>query len=141
MKRIIAIAAPALLLLAACDGDLEQNSQATTEHAVTSTSTSTTRQAAPPAKPAMTEDERIDMILQAVAADEGIHMTDGMAVEYATIICEGLDDGLSLTMLVRIGVDALPLWDAGQHSFLIGASVGAKCPEHSGMFGHGGSFA
>ena len=134
MKRILAIAAPALLLLTACDGDLTQN-QATTEHTVTSTST--TRQAAPPAKPAMTEDERIDMVLQSVAADEGIHMPDGMAGEYATIICNGLDDGLSLTMLVRIGVDALPLWDAGQHAFLIGASIGAKCPEHSGMFGRG----
>lgn len=134
MKRILAIAAPALLLLSACDGDLTQN-QAATEHTVTSTST--TRQAAPPAKPAMTEDERIDMVLQSVAADEGIHMPDGMAGEYADIICEGLDDGLSLTMLVRIGVDALPRWDAGQHAFLIGASVGAKCPEHSGMFGRG----
>ena len=137
MKRILAIAAPALLLLSACDGDLTQNSQTTTEHAVTSTST--TRQAAPPAKPAMTEDERTDMILQSVAADEGIHMPDGMAGEYATIICDGLDDGLSLTMLVRIGVDALPRWDAEQHAFLIGASVGAKCPEYSGMFGGGGS--
>ena len=134
MKRILAIAAPALLLLTACDGDLTQN-QATTEHTVTSTST--TRQVAPPAKPAMTEDERIDMVLQSVAADEGIHMPDGMAGEYADIICDGLDDGLSFTMLVRIGVDALPRWDAEQHAFLIGASVGAKCPEHSGMFGRG----
>ena len=137
MKRILAIAAPALLLLAACDGDLTQNSQTTTEHTVTSTST--TRQSAPPAKPAMTEDERIDMVLQSVAADEGIHMPDGMAGEYADIICNGLDDGLSLTMLVRIGVDALPRWDAGQHAFLIGASVGAKCPEYAGLFGGGGS--
>ena len=135
MKRILAIAAPALLLLSACDGDLTQNSPATTEHTVTSTST--TRQAAPPAKPAMTEDERIDMVLQSVAADEGIHMPDGMAGEYADIICDGLDDGLSFTMLVRIGVDALPRWDAEQHAFLIGASVGAKCPEYAGLFGGG----
>ena len=85
----------------------------------------------------MTEDERIDMVLQSVAADEGIHMPDGMAGEYADIICDGLDDGLSFTMLVRIGVDALPRWDAGQHAFLIGASVGAKCPEYAGMFGRG----
>ena len=137
MKRILAIAAPALLLLSACDGDLTQNSLATTGHTVTSTST--TRQAAPPAKPAMTEDERIDMVLQSVAADEGIHMPDGMAGEYATIICNGLDDGLSFTMLVRIGVDALPRWDERQHAFLIGASVGAKCPEYAGLFGGGGS--
>ena len=136
MKRILAIAAPALLLLTACDGDLTQN-QATTEHTVTSTST--TRQVAPPAKPAMTEDERIDMVLQSVAADEGIHMPDGMAGEYATIICNGLDDGLSFTMLIRIGVDALPRWDERQHAFLIGASVGAKCPEYAGLFGGGGS--
>lgn len=132
MKRILAIAAPALLLLAACDGDLTQNSQTTTV-------TSTTRQAAPPAKPAMTEDERTDMILQSVAADEGIHMPDGMAGEYATIVCDGLDDGLSFTMMIRIGADALPRWDEGQHAFLIGASVGAKCPEYAGLFGGGAS--
>ena len=139
MKRILAIAAPALLLLAACDGDLTQNSQATTEHAVTSTST--TRQAAPPAKPAMTEDERIDMILQSVAADEGIYMPDGMAGKYADIVCTGFDDGLSFPLVVTIAADELDHWTLEQHAFLIGASVGAKCPEHSGMFGHGGSFA
>ena len=139
MKRILAIAAPALLLLAACDGDLTQNSQTTTEHTVTSTST--TRQAAPPAKPAMTEDERIDMILQSVAADEGIYMPDGMAGEYADIVCAGFDDGLSFPLVVTIAADELDHWTLEQHAFLIGASVGAKCPEHSGMFGRGASFA
>ena len=130
MKYILAIAAPALLLLAACDGDLTQNSQATTEHSVTST----TRQS-------MTEDERIDMILQSVAADKGIHIPEGMAVEYADIVCTGFDDGLPFPLMVTIAADELDRWTLEQHAFLIGASVGAKCPEYSGMFGRGGSFA
>lgn len=89
-----------------------------------------------PAAPAVESPaDRTDAVLQSVAADEGIHMPDGMAGEYATIICEGLDDGLSLTTLVRIGVDALPRWDSGQHAFLIGASIGAKCPEYAHVVG------
>ena len=79
--------------------------------------------------------DRTDAVLQSVAAGEGIHMPDGMAGEYADIICEGLDDGLSLTTLIRIGVDALPRWDSGQHAFLIGASIGAKCPEYAYVVG------
>ena len=74
-----------------------------------------------------------DMILQSVAAGEGIDMPDGMASEYADIICEGLDDGLSPWALVRIGVTELPMWDAGQHAFLVGASVGAACPEYADL--------
>lgn len=77
--------------------------------------------------------DRTDMILQSVAAGEGIDMPDGMAGEYANIICEGLDDGLSPWALVRIGVTELPMWDAGQHAFLVGASVGAACPEYADL--------
>lgn len=76
-----------------------------------------------------------DMILQSVAAGEGIDMPDGMAGEYADIICEGLDDGLSPMALVRIAAAELPQWDSGQHSFLVGASIGAKCPEFSYLVG------
>lgn len=76
-----------------------------------------------------------DMILQSVAAGEGIDMPDGMASDYADIICEGLDDGLSPMALVRIAASELPQWDDGQHAFLVGASIGAKCSEFSYLVG------
>ena len=76
-----------------------------------------------------------DMILQSVAAGEGIDMPDGMASEYADIICEGLDDGLSPLALVRIAANELTQWDDDQHAFLVGASIGAKCPEFSYLVG------
>lgn len=79
--------------------------------------------------------DRTDAVLQSVAASEGIDMPDGMASEYADIICEGLDDGLSPMALVRIAADELPVWDADQHAFLVGASIGAKCPEFSYLVG------
>ena len=79
--------------------------------------------------------DRTDAVLQSVAAGEGIDMPDGMASEYADIICEGLSDGLSPMALVRIAADELPVWDASQHSFLVGASIGAKCPEFSYLVG------
>lgn len=120
-KMIVVAGAALALTLSGCAVD----TPTTADRVVASTTVA-------PASPAVESPaDRTDAVLQSVAADEGIHMPDGMAGEYATIICEGLDDGLSLTMLVRIGVDALPRWDSGQHSFLIGASIGAKCPEYA----------
>ena len=79
--------------------------------------------------------DRTDAVLQSVAASEGIDMPDGMASEYADIICEGLDDGLSPLALVRIAAAELTQWDDDQHAFLVGASIGAKCPEFSYLVG------
>lgn len=95
---------------------------------------------APPVEPSKVEPnvstgDQVDIVMQQVAADEGIHMPDGMATEYADIICEGLDDGLSPQMLVRIAVNGIPTWDADQHAFLIGVSIGAKCPEYAHVVG------
>lgn len=79
--------------------------------------------------------DRTDAVLQSVAASEGIDMPDGMASQYADIICQGLEDGLSPMALVRIAANELTQWDDGQHSFLVGASIGAKCPEFSYLVG------
>ena len=126
-RLLVAVGAAFALTLTGCAVDT--STPTTADRVVASTT-------AAPASPAMeSPTDRTDAVLQSVAADEGIHMPDGMAGEYATIICEGLDDGLSLTTLVRIGVDALPRWDSGQHAFLIGASIGAKCPEYAHVVG------
>ncbi|GLB62706.1 hypothetical protein NCCP2495_05840 [Dietzia sp. NCCP-2495] len=79
--------------------------------------------------------DRTDAVLQSVAAGEGIDMPDGMASQYADIICQGLDDGLSPMALVRIAANELTQWDDDQHAFLVGASIGAKCPEFSYLVG------
>ena len=95
--------------------------------------------AAPAVEPSKVEPyvpvDRTDAVLQSVAASEGIDMPDGMASEYADIICQGLEDGLSPMALVRIAANELPQWDDGQHSFLVGASIGAKCPEYEYLVG------
>ena len=124
MKRFLLVLPVAVLALSACESASSVPAMSG-DRVIGSTTVA-------PASPAVESPaDRTDAVLQSVAADEGIHMPDGMAGEYATIICEGLDDGLSLTTLVRIGVDALPRWDSGQHAFLIGASIGAKCPEYA----------
>lgn len=140
MKRFLFALAPVALVLSACGSEAASSTASippSTDRVLQSTTNSPV---APPVEPTKVEPnvstgDQVDIVMQAVAADEGIHMPDGMAGEYATIICEGLDDGLSLTTLVRIGVDALPRWDSGQHAFLIGASIGAKCPEYAHVVG------
>ena len=134
-KRFLLVLPVAVLALSACES--ASSVPATSGDRVIESTT--VAPASPAVEPSKVEPyvpvDRTDAVLQSVAADEGIHMPDGMAGEYATIICEGLDDGLSLTTLVRIGVDALPRWDSGQHAFLIGASIGAKCPEYAHVVG------
>ena len=135
-KRFLLVLPVAVLALSACES-ASTVPATSTDRVLQSTTNSPV---APPVEPTKVEPyvstgDQVDIVMQAVAADEGIHMPDGMAGEYATIICEGLDDGLSLTTLVRIGVDALPRWDSGQHAFLIGASIGAKCPEYAHVVG------
>lgn len=128
VKRALFVLPVALLALSACEsassvpvssGDrvLESTTVAPVSPAVV-----------PPA-------DRTDAVLQSVAAGEGIDMPDGMASQYADIICQGLDDGLSPWALVRIAASELPQWDEGQHSFLVGASIGAKCSEFSYLVG------
>lgn len=135
-KRFLLVLPVAVLALSACES-ASTVPATSTDRVIESTTVTPVAPAVEPTKvePNVSTGDQVDIVMQAVAADEGIHMPDGMAGEYATIICEGLDDGLSLTTLVRIGVDALPRWDSGQHAFLIGASIGAKCPEYAHVVG------
>ena len=135
-KRFLLVLPVAVLALSACES-ASTVPATSTDRVIESTTVTPVAPAVEPTKvePYVSTGDQVDIVMQAVAADEGIHMPDGMAGEYATIICEGLDDGLSLTTLVLIGVDALPRWDSGQHAFLIGASIGAKCPEYAHVVG------
>lgn len=89
---------------------------------------STTAPVPTPVDP-VSDEEFAGSIISIVAEDEGIQIPASMAGEYATIICEGFADGLSPLVMVRIGVEELPRWSSDEHSFLMGASVGALCPE------------
>lgn len=137
MKRFLFVLAPVALVLSACGAEAASSTASippSTDRVLQSTTV------APPVEPTKVEPnvstgDQVDIVMQAVAADEGIHMPDGMATEYADIICEGLDDGLSPQMLVRIAVNGIPDWDADQHAFLIGVSIGAKCPEYAHVVG------
>ena len=75
--------------------------------------------------------------LSTLAGRLDITISPSMAEEYAAIMCDGLDDGISTSNLVRIGMKSLPRYDRGEHSFLIGSSIGALCPEHAGAIGGG----
>lgn len=126
MKRALFVLPVALLALSACES--ASTAPATSADRVLE---STTVAPVSPAADPYTPTDSTDAVLQSIAADQGINMPDGMASEYADIICEGLDDGLSPMALVRIAASELPQWDDGQHAFLVGASIGAKCSEYS----------
>ena len=135
VKRALFVLPVAVLALSACES-ASTVPASSGDRVIESTTVTPVAPAVVPSKvdPYVPVDST-DMILQSVAAGEGIDMPDGMASQYADIICEGLEDGLSPMALVRIAVNELPQWDDGQHAFLVGASIGAKCPEFSYLVG------
>lgn len=135
VKRALLVLPVAVLALSACESASPVPVSSGDRVIESTTATSV----APAVEPSKVEPyvpvDRTDAVLQSVAASEGIDMPDGMASEYADIICEGLDDGLSPLALVRIAASELTQWDDDQHAFLVGASIGAKCPEFSYLVG------
>ena len=135
VKRALLVLPVAVLALSACES-ASTVPASSGDRVIEST---TVTPAAPAVEPSKVEPyvpvDSTDMILQSVAASEGIDMPDGMASQYADIICQGLDDGLSPMALVRIAASELTQWDDDQHAFLVGASIGAKCPEFSYLVG------
>ena len=119
-RLLVAVGAAFALTLSGCAVDTP-----TTADRVVASTTS-----APIAEPVI-DDNPTGTVISTVAADEGISIAPGMASEYAAIICEGFDDDLSLVTMVQIAASALPRFTEKQHAFLIGASVGALCPEFS----------
>lgn len=86
-------------------------------------------------EPYVTPVDVVDEVIREVAADEGIILPAGMGSQYADIVCTGFDDGLSFPLVVTIAADELDHWTLEQHAFLIGASIGAKCPEYAYVVG------
>lgn len=87
-----------------------------------------------PAKP-MSGKDLTGMAISNVAADEGIQISPSMASDYADIVCEGLDDGLHPLIVASIGAEEIPRYSSEDHGFLVGASIGANCPEHLSLLG------
>lgn len=137
VKRALLVLPVVALVSVGCAAPYEEPVASVADRVLQSTTNSPVSPPVEPTKvePNVSTGDQVDIVMQAVAADEGIHMPDGMATEYADIICEGLDDGLSPQMLVRIAVNGIPTWDADQHAFLIGVSIGAKCPEYAHVVG------
>lgn len=87
------------------------------------------------APPVASVDPR-EAAMESALAGEGIEVPfDGFVERYADIVCTGFGDGLPFLTLVRIGVEEMPRFAADEHAFLVGASVGAFCPEFSSRIG------
>lgn len=137
MKRALVLLPLAAVALAACgpaDVQVDGTAVPTTRHIESTTV------APPPVEPAridpyVTPVDVVDEVIREVAADEGIILPAGMGSQYADIVCTGFDDGLSFPLVVTIAADELDHWTLEQHAFLIGASIGAKCPEFSSLVG------
>lgn len=126
MKRAL-LALPVMAIVAA--GCSAQASDAADQTVATTTATT-------PAA-AANSGGTVGETLSTLAGRLDITISPSMAEEYAAIMCDGLDDGISTSNLVRIGMKSLPRYDRGEHSFLIGSSIGALCPEHAGAIGGG----
>ena len=137
MKRALVLVPVAALALAACgpaDVEVDGTAVPASRHIESST------MVPPPVEPAridpyVTTVDVVDEVIREVAADEGIILPAGMGSQYADIVCTGFDDGLSFPLVVTIAADELDHWTLEQHAFLIGASIGAKCPEFSYLVG------
>ena len=131
MKRLLLIV-PALAL-AGCTSIPVESAPAASGPVLESTTY------APPIEPSVIEPyvpvDVVDEVMRSVAADEGITLPRGMGSEYADIICTAFDDGLSFPLVVMIAAGELDQWTPEQHAFLVGASVGASCPEWAGVVG------
>ena len=135
MKRALVLVPVAALALAACGpADIEVDGTAVpaSRHIESSTV------APPPVEPArvdpyVTPVDVVDEVVRSVAADEGIILPAGVGSQYADIVCQAFDDGLSFPLVVAIAADELDHWTPKQHAFLVGASVGASCPEWAGV--------
>lgn len=138
VKRALFVLPVAALALAACgpaDVEVDGTAVPASRHIESSTVAPP-----PPVEPAridpyVTPVDVVDEVVRSVAADEGIILPAGMGSQYADIVCTAFEDGLSFPLVVMIAADELDHWTPEQHAFLIGASVGASCPEWAGVIG------
>ena len=136
MRALFVLPVAAIALAACSPADIEVDGTAVpaSRHIESST------MVPPPVEPAridpyVTTVDVVDEVVRSVAADEGIILPAGMGSQYADIVCTAFDDGLSFPVVVMIAADELDHWTPEQHAFLVGASVGASCPEWAGVIG------
>lgn len=148
-RALLVVPAVALLALSACGEQSEFGPAPTTETVTSEVTTSVTPAPSleaedrvvppePEAEPAVIEPveseddfDLTDMVMQSVMANEGVYLEDGFGGEYARLTCEALDDGLTPMDAMFISMDSLPGYTMDEHAMLVGASIGAECPQHS----------
>lgn len=130
MRALILLPVAAIALAACSPADVEVDGTAVpaTRHIESSTV------APPPVEPArvdpyVTPVDVVDEVVRSVAADEGITVPAGTGSEYADIVCQAFEDGVPFLLIVSIAASELPEWTPEQHAYLVGASVGAACPQ------------
>lgn len=137
-KTILALPLAVLLAAGACSLPEAPSSETPTQsiqqkssrdYVLESTTATPTTSATPEVD--FESDEFNELVLSSVFADEGIFLPEGVALEYAQVVCGGLEDGLDLTEIVSIGSTYGPVSDLMDNAFMVGASVGTVCPEYS----------
>lgn len=130
-RRYAAFAAipVALLALTACEGDMTPRGEST------STVSTPVAPVVESATPTMSDAELSEIAMEAVLAQEGIFTPSGFAKEYAAIVCQGFEDGLSPIQVIVIGAEEIPAYSSQEHAFMVGASTGAFCPEFMSQVG------
>jgi|SRR5690625_1596009 len=86
-------------------------------------------------EPPASQDVIVTEAMRMTLAEEGIVLPDGMYLEYARVACDGIGEGLDPLVVARIASAELPQWDVVEHAMIVGASVGALCPEFGGRAG------
>ena len=135
-RSLLVVPVVAVFALSACES-ASTVPAASGDRVLESTTVAPVAPAVEPSKvdPYVTPVDVVDEVIREVAADEGIILPAGMGSQYADIVCTGFDDGLSFPLVVTIAADELDHWTLEQHAFLIGASIGAKCPEYAHVVG------
>lgn len=130
---------PALALFAGCAVDTgtvtDGNPSTTTFSAADRVIESTTSAPIAPIGEPITADQRAGKLISQVAADEGITIDQHLAARYAELVCEGFDDDLTFTHVMIAATNGIPRFSDREHAYLIGASIGAMCPEHAASVG------
>lgn len=68
--------------------------------------------------------------------DGGVSFPRSHAAEYADITCEAAQDGLSPTRVADMWSEEVTDYSVSDHYILVGAAIGAYCPEQLGLDGY-----
>lgn len=133
MKRILAALTIAAGCTLAATGCAPVENEATASHtpAVADTTFATTTTPAVP--PQTTKTYTVDDAYIAVLDSKGIfYSSEENAIALAHLACDAIDDGATLLDLMAASAESTySLEDAG---FIVGAGIGAYCPENEWIF-------